>query len=137
MLNVLMVRLVDQQRVIIGTLKAIGYCDSQIFAHYTKFAMILGLCQRAGRSGVGLLHVRLGDLRSTGSFYEFPDLENHVYLGTYGGGMAVALSCGLMGSLQAARAALRAQAGRSHAPQAAGARRRDLAGARSTASGGG
>jgi len=105
-LNVLMVRLVDQQRVIIGTLKAIGYYDSQIFAHYTKFAMILGLA--SGLVGLGLGYLMADFVTSIYRiFYEFPDLENHVYLGTYGGGMAVALSCGLLGSLQAARAALK------------------------------
>jgi putative ABC transport system permease protein len=40
-------------------------------------------------------------------FYEFPDLENQVYLDLYAGGMAVAMICALVGSLHGARAALR------------------------------
>ena len=105
-LNVLMVRLIDQQRVIIGTLKAIGYTDFQIFLHYTKFALGLGLV--SGLIGLALGHA-MGYLVISlyRMFYEFPNLENHVYFAEYGGGLAVALLCSLVGSLQGARAALR------------------------------
>ncbi len=104
-LNVLLVRLVEQQRVIIGTLKAIGYNDGQIFLHYTKFALALGLIS-------GLIGLMLGYFMAEfvtsiyRMFYEFPDLRNQIYPGTYGGGLAVALGCALVGSLHAARSAL-------------------------------
>ena len=105
-LNVLMVRLVDQQRVIIGTLKAIGYSDARIFAHYTKFALSLGFL--SGLVGLGLGYAMAEFVTSIyQQFYEFPNLENNLYPGTYVGGLAVALACALVGSLQAARAALR------------------------------
>ena len=42
-LNVLMSRLIDQQRTIIGTLKAIGYSNPQLFLHYTLFGGLIGL----------------------------------------------------------------------------------------------
>ncbi len=105
-LNVLMVRLIDQQRTIIGTLKALGYFDFQIFTHYTRFALAVGLF--AGAIGLGLgygMSILVTNIYKM--FYEFPDLENRVYLGTYVGGIGVALACALIGSLQAARAALR------------------------------
>ncbi len=105
-LNVLMVRLVDQQRVIIGTLKAIGYSDGQIFLHYTKFALALGLL--SGLVGLGLGYAMADYITSIYQmFYEFPRLENRFYPGTYGAGLLVAMGCALIGSLQAARAALR------------------------------
>lgn len=105
-LNVLMVRLIDQQRVTIGTLKAMGYFDSQIFLHYTKFALALGLF--AGLIGLGLGYLMANFVTSLyRMFYEFPDLENRIYPGTYLGGLSVALGCALVGSLQAARVALR------------------------------
>jgi putative ABC transport system permease protein len=105
-LNVLMVRLVDQQRTTIGTLKALGYSDTQIFAHYTKFALALGLF--ASLVGLGLGYA-MSHLVTTiyKRFYEFPNLETEIFPGTYAGGVAVALACALVGSLHGARIALR------------------------------
>jgi putative ABC transport system permease protein len=105
-LNVLIVRLVDHQRVIIGTFKAIGYSDAQIFGHYTKFALALGL--GSGIVGLGLGYMMANFVTSLyRMFYEFPDLENRVYPLTYAGGLGVGLFCALVGSLQGARAGLR------------------------------
>ncbi|MEX0676187.1 MAG: FtsX-like permease family protein [Pirellulales bacterium] len=105
-LNVLMVRLIDQQRVVIGTFKAIGYSDAQIFLHYTKFAMALGLF--AALVGLGLGYAMSHLVTSIYKrFYEFPNLETEIFPGTYAGGVAVALGCALVGSLQGARVALR------------------------------
>ncbi|HXT57411.1 MAG TPA: FtsX-like permease family protein, partial [Pirellulales bacterium] len=42
-LNVLMTRLTEQQRVVVGTLKALGYLDRQVFAHFLKFGLCIGL----------------------------------------------------------------------------------------------
>lgn len=53
-LNVLMMRLTRQQRTIIGTLKAIGYTNQQIFLHYLKFGLLVGLVAGV-LGGVGLL----------------------------------------------------------------------------------
>ena len=120
-----MVRLIDQQRVIIGTLKAIGYSDFQIFLHYTKFALGLGLV--SGLIGLALGHAMGYFVISLyRMFYEFPNLEAHVYFAEYGGGLAVALLWRLVGSLQGARGAS-GSSGRGDASQAAGARRRHLA----------
>ncbi|REK19138.1 MAG: ABC transporter permease [Planctomycetota bacterium] len=104
-LNVLMIRLIDQQRTIIGTLKALGYYDSQIFLHYTKFAMAVGLFASLIGLGLGyaMSHFVLSIYKM---FYEFPSLENHIFPGTYLGGVAVAVLCALIGSLQAARLGL-------------------------------
>ena len=49
-LNIVMGRLVAQQRVIIGTLKALGYNTFQIVLHYTGFGITVGL----GSSLVGV-----------------------------------------------------------------------------------
>ncbi|NIL96838.1 MAG: ABC transporter permease, partial [Planctomycetales bacterium] len=42
-LNVLISRLTEQQRTVIGTLKAIGYSNAAIFWHYLKFGVAVGL----------------------------------------------------------------------------------------------
>jgi putative ABC transport system permease protein len=105
-LNVLMVRLIDQQRLTIGTLKALGYYDSQIFVHYTKFALALGMFGALVGMGLGygMSHLVTNIYRM---FYQFPNLENQIFPGTYAGAVAVALACSLVGSLHAARTALR------------------------------
>ena len=104
-LNVLMIRLIDQQRTLIGTFKAIGYTDGQIFWHFTKYGVavalagaLVGLAAGYGMSELVTSIYRL--------FYEFPDLSNRVYPGVYSLGLSIALLCALVGSLQGARAAL-------------------------------
>jgi putative ABC transport system permease protein len=104
-LNVLMVRLIDQQRTLIGTFKAIGYTDRQIFWHFTKFGFALAL-------GGGLIGLMAGYGMSElvtsiyRMFYEFPDLSNQIYPGVYSVGLSIALLCALIGSLHGARGAL-------------------------------
>ena len=104
-LNVLMIRLIDQQRTLIGTFKAIGYSDGQIFWHFTKYGLSLAL---AGglvglMAGFGMSELVTSVYRM---FYEFPDLSNRVYPGVYSLGLSIALLCALIGSLQGARSAL-------------------------------
>ena len=42
-LNVLLSRLAQQQRTVVGTLKALGYSDLQIFWHFLKFGLTVGI----------------------------------------------------------------------------------------------
>ncbi len=70
-LNVLITRLTRQQRTVIGTLKALGYTDWQVFLHFLKFGLSVGVVG-------GLLGSVLGYLSATGmtvmyrQFFEFP-----------------------------------------------------------------
>ena len=105
-LNVLMARLIDQQRVIVGTLKGLGYSNVQIFWHFTKFGGLIGLIG-------GLIGCFLGYQMAefvTGmyhQFFEFPNLRNYFYTELYLGGLAISLCCALVGSAQGAYAALK------------------------------
>ncbi len=121
-LNVLMVRLIDQQRSLIGTLKGLGYSDAQIFLHFVKFGGLIGL-------GGGLVGLALGNRMSVfvtdlyKQFFEFPDLHNEVTAWTYGTAGAIAMVCSLIGSMYGARTALRmnpAQAMRPRPPAQGG-----------------
>lgn len=105
-LNVLTVRLIDQQRVIVGTFKAIGYADGQIFWHFTKFGLVLGLAggMLGCLAGYGMSNMITNLYRQ---FFEFPALTNRIYPGTYLAGLAISAACALVGTLQGARAALR------------------------------
>lgn len=122
-LNVLMVRLIEQQRTIVGTFKAIGYSDAQIFAHFTKFGIAMGLL--GGLLGL-LLGYGMAELVTSlyKMFYEFPDLQNQVYPGLYAAGLLVSMSCALVGSVHGARTALKlkpAEAMRPRPPAKGGA----------------
>lgn len=96
-LNVLMIRLTRQQRVVVGTLKALGCSDAQVFMHYLKFGLSVGL---AG----GLLGGALGYWLSIGytvmyrQFYEFPRLDSEVYPYIYLIGLLVSVACAVAGS---------------------------------------
>ncbi|MDZ4818579.1 MAG: FtsX-like permease family protein [Planctomycetota bacterium] len=105
-LNVLMARLIDQQRVIVGTLKGLGYSNLQIFGHFTKFGGLIGLIG-------GLLGCFFGYRMSIfitelyKQFFEFPNLSNQVSVPLYVTAMIISLLCALIGSAQGAYAALK------------------------------
>ncbi len=122
-LNVLLSRLVDQQRVVIGTLKALGYADWQVMVHFVKFALWVGLIGGlfgcvGGYAMAGLL------TRIYRQFFEFPDLTNRIYPTVYLIGLAISILCALLGCLRGARATLRlrpAEAMRAKPPARGGA----------------
>ena len=107
-LNVLITRLTRQQRTVIGTLKALGYTDWQIFGHFLKFGLSVGVVG-------GMLGSVLGYLSATGmtvvyrQFFEFPDLRSGFYWHTHIVGMLVSLVCAVLGTLHGARAMLQLQ----------------------------
>jgi putative ABC transport system permease protein len=105
-LNVLMARLIDQQRVIIGTLKGLGYSSAQIFWHFTKFGGMIGLV--GGLIGC-VLGYRMAEFvtQMYHQFFEFPDLRNQFYTPLYVNGLVISLCCSLIGSAQGAYSALR------------------------------
>ena len=107
-LNVLITRLTRQQRTVIGTLKALGYGDWQIFGHFLKYGLSVGIVG-------GVLGSALGYLSATGmtamyrQFFEFPDLESGFYWHIHLLGMLVSLCCAVLGTLHGARAMLQLQ----------------------------
>lgn len=105
-LNVLMSRLAEQQRVIVGTLKALGYLDRQVFAHFLKFGLCVGLL--SGVLGIGLGYWISGMMTALyRMFFEFPLLATSFYPGTATKGMLISLVCSLVGSVHGARAVLK------------------------------
>ena len=107
-LNVLMVRLIDQQRAVIGTLKGLGYSNRQIFWHFTKFGALIGLV--SGLIGCALGYQMANFVTALyRTFFEFPNLVNYFYPGLTAAGLTISLFCSLLGSMYGARAALRLQ----------------------------
>ncbi len=108
-LNVLMKRLVDQQRVTVGTLKAIGYTDLEVFSHFVKFGLVIGLS--GGMIGCLLGHRMAAFMTSVYQmFFQFPNLENELHAPSWLAGIGISAFCGLLGTLYGARGVLKLQA---------------------------
>ena len=77
-LNVLMTRMAAQQRVTVGTLKALGYTNREIFFHFVQYGLIVGFLGGAAGCLLGygisgsMTHMYL-------SFFTFPKLVNYAY----------------------------------------------------------
>lgn len=105
-LNVLLSRLAEQQRVVIGTLKAVGYDDRQVFSHFLEFGLCVGLA--GGLAGCLLGYwIAAGMTALYQAFFQFPNLEPRIYVQICLQGVLIGLVCGLIGSLHGARAVLR------------------------------
>ena len=99
-LNVLITRLARQQRTVVGTLKALGYGDAQIFLHFMKYGLYVGVLGAA--LGCGLGHLCAAGLTAVFDyFYQFPDLRNEFQVGTNLLGLIVSVACAEVGSLYA------------------------------------
>jgi putative ABC transport system permease protein len=105
-LNVLMLRLTEQQRVVVGTLKAVGYGDGQLFVHFLKFGLSVGLI--GGLLGCGLGYWLADAITGVYTqFYEFPELVNYFYLDKMALGLGISLACAAVGAWHGARQVLR------------------------------
>jgi putative ABC transport system permease protein len=122
-LNILMTRWSDQQRTVVGTLKALGYSNAQVFGHFLKFGIVIGLAGGLAGCAVGYQLARWVTGVYT-EFYEMPGLENRFYLGKSLIGLGVSLVCALLGTAQGARGVLKlkpAEAMRPKPPRRGGA----------------
>jgi len=122
-LNVLMSRLVQQQRTIVGTLKALGYRNRDIFFHFVQFGLFVGV---AG----AILGCILGYWIADGltieyrSFFDFPSLGNQFYPRLNLVALAVSLIFSVIGTVKGIRTVLQlnpAEAMRPPAPPGGGA----------------
>ncbi len=122
-LNVLLTRLADQQRTVVGTLKALGYSNRQVFVHFLKFGLAVGITG-------GLLGCACGYYAAEGltgvyrQYYTFPELNNHFYPGLQASGLLISVLCAAAGSLRGTRLVLKlnpAEAMRPKPPKQGGA----------------
>lgn len=131
LLNIVLVRLVDTEREVIGLLKAFGYRSGRIMLHYGQLALLLSL-------GGLLLGAALGTWLGRGlagmyqDYFVFPFLEFRGGLDSYAIAAAVTLAAVVAGSVIAVRRAARlapAEAMRPPAPADFSGRLGRLAGA--------
>ena len=115
-LNVLINRLARQQRVVVGTLKAVGYSDGHVFRHFLKFGLSVGVLGGLVGSGLGYL-AAWGMTVAYRSFFEFPDLSSRFHWYTHGVGISVSLLCAICGTIYGARQMLRLHPAESMRPE--------------------
>ncbi len=101
-LNVLMTRLAEQQRVIIGTLKALGCGNRDIFVHFIQYGLVVGGCGGLAGNLLGwwISSAMTGLYRG---FFEFPRLVNEFRPGLFLLSMAIALIFAVLGTLRGVR----------------------------------
>ncbi len=107
-LNVLITRLARQQRTVVGTLKALGYSDGQIFRHFLMYGLVIGVAGGLLGCGLGYL-AAMGLIEMFDSYYTFPDLSNEFHWYTNIIGMLVSIACAEVGSIYGAWSMLRLQ----------------------------
>lgn len=96
-LNVLMTRLAAQQRVVVGTLKALGYDDRRIFWHFIQVALVVGLLGALIGLTLGYaLAALLTDFYK--GFFTFPALPNRLYPGLMLSALAVSVGFAVLGA---------------------------------------
>ncbi len=106
MLYVAISRLIDTEREQIGLMKAFGYSNATVAAHYLKLAMIPGV---AG----GVFGVIVGSLTGDGltviykDFYNLPFLVRDPPIGTYALSVLIAVGVCAAGAVAAVRKAVR------------------------------
>jgi len=105
-MNILMMRIVEQQRTIVGTLKAIGYSNSVLSWHYLRFGTVVGI------SG-GILGVVLGQflsmmmLEQMKAFFEFPRIDSDPIPWLVVGAVLLSLGISTVGTIHGVQQVLR------------------------------
>jgi len=107
-LNVLLTRLAQQQRTVVGTLKALGYSDRQISVHFLKFGLSVGLAGGVVGCLAGYA-MAYGMTLQYRQFFAFPELNNHFYPGLQATAVGISLVCAAVGSIRGTRSVLRLQ----------------------------
>lgn len=105
-LNILMGRIVAQQRVVIGTLKAVGLSSAAITRHYVGFGVIVGLLGGIGGLALGFwLQSEMAAIYL--AFYALPSIPTHFYPSILITGLVISVIFATAGTLRGARRAAR------------------------------
>ncbi len=122
-LNVLMTRIAQQQRTIVGTLKALGYSNRIIFTHYIQFGVTVGFAGGLGGWAIGWWMSGYMT-RMYQAVFEFPSLANTLYPGIMAAAMLISVVFAVLGTLHGVKTVAHlnpAEAMRAPSPPAGGA----------------
>jgi putative ABC transport system permease protein len=107
-LNVIMSRLVTQQRGTIGILKALGYSNISLIFHYLLYGIMIGAL--GGLLGIGTgIWLQEGMLYMYRTYFAIPHLVLHIYPKTFLIGMSISIISALLGTLWGAWQAAKLQ----------------------------
>ncbi|MCC6546248.1 ABC transporter permease [Candidatus Sumerlaeota bacterium] len=105
-LNVLVARLVNQQRGVIGTLKAIGYTSRQVLFHYVGYGVAIGTLGALAGVVLGAIFHNLM-LMLYRKIFSIPNIEHHFYPDLFVGAFVICILAAVAGTLKGVRAAAR------------------------------
>lgn len=105
-LNIIMSRLAERQRSIVGTLKAIGYSNRQVLFHFMGFGVVIGLIGGAAGIVLGLL-MAWGLIEMYREFFEFPAFLFRLYPDLLLMGMVISLVFAVGGTAKGVATALK------------------------------
>ena len=101
-LNVMLGRMVVQQRSIIGTLRAIGYSRRRISAHYLTYGLTIGII--GGVLGAfGGVCIQSAMLQVYRGFYNLPDMRLHIYPINILAGAVISIAFATLGTVSGVR----------------------------------
>ena len=106
LLNIVLARLIDTEREVIGLLKAFGYRDRTVMFHYAQLAVLLSVVGLALGAGLGTWLGR-GLATMYQKYFVFPFLEFRAGIDSYLAGFAAVLLAVLGGAFLAVRGAAR------------------------------
>ena len=105
-LNVLMSRMIDQQRSIIGTLRALGYSRGAITRHYLAFGVLIGVIGALLGLGIGWwLQVFIADIDA--EVYRMPGIGPTFYADVVAIAVGVSVLFAVLGTLKGVHRAAR------------------------------
>ena len=98
-LNVLMTRLASGQRTVVGTLKALGYSNREVFLHFLKMGAVVGVLGALLGNLLGLW-IAGAMTNMYGYFFSLPDLGNRFYPSLFWLSLAVSMLFSLLGTFR-------------------------------------
>jgi len=122
-LNVLMSRLAERQRTVIGTLKALGYYNRTVLWHFVSFGLAVGLVGGVIGDLLGIW-VAHGMVRLYAAIFQFPQFDFRIHADLLAAGLLISVAFSAAGTLRGVWNVLRlhpAEAMRERPPEHGGA----------------
>src|SRR5690606_20446851 len=117
-LNIVLTRSVEQQRTVIGMLKAMGYSNRRLALHYLSAGMLVGLAGGAAGALAGAW-LASGLLALYRVYFEFPELSGTPAVWAWGVGVGASVAAAGLGAIRGVRAVVRLQPAQAMRPAGA------------------